>query len=247
MNAKSVLSKIATLLSLDNEEVLMTDARMKDGTILQSKTFDVGEKVDVVGEDGEKTPAPDGEHEIALRDSEGKEVLIKITTKDGEITERENVELEEDKEKKEEEDMKEDDKDEDKKEMKEEEMADASTETAKGLPNTTEEDKSNEVKTGEASDDPIISLGYRIDEMEKKMKMMEDKFASAFPAEGMEVSSLVPSMQNMSAVEEDEEELPKLDGAPIELLNPQLIEKNKQNFGKKEVNAQANFLSKLYR
>lgn len=242
MNAKSVLSKIATLLSLDNEEVLMTDARMKDGTILQSKTFDVGERVDVLGEDGKKTPAPDGEHEIALRDSEGKEVLIKITTKDGQITERENVELEEDKEEKE--DMKED---EDKKETKEEEMADASTQTAKGLPNTTEEAESNEVKTGEASDDPIISLGNRIDEMEKKMKMMEDKFASAFPAEGMEVSSLVPSMQNMSAVEEDEEELPKLDGAPIESVNPQFFEKNKQNFGKKEVNAQSNFLSKLYR
>ena len=55
---------------------------------------DVGESVEVVSEDGSKTSAPDGEHEISLRDSEGNEVLIKIFTKDGVITERENVELE---------------------------------------------------------------------------------------------------------------------------------------------------------
>lgn len=247
MNAKSVLNRIATLLSLDNEEVTLTDARLKDGTILQSPTFDVGEKVEVVGEDGEKTPAPDGEHEIALRDSEGNEVLIKIETKDGVITERENVELPGEEEEKEAEDMekKMDEEVVDKK-AAEEKMADATTEEAKGLPNTTEEDKANEVKTGEPSEDPLIALGYRIDEMEKKMEEMKMKFESAFPSEGMEVSSLIPSGVNMSAVEE-EEELPKLDGAPIDLLNPEVINKNRENFGKKEANSQSTFLSKLYR
>ena len=52
-----------------------------------------GEDVVVVAPDGKETPAPDGEHELKLKDSEGKEVLIKIITKDGKITERENVEL----------------------------------------------------------------------------------------------------------------------------------------------------------
>jgi hypothetical protein len=93
MNSKSVLNRIATLLSLDTKEVLFTDAKTADGTILQSPTFDLGETVEVVSEDGTKTPAPDGEHEIALKDTEGNEVLIKIETKDGVITERENVEL----------------------------------------------------------------------------------------------------------------------------------------------------------
>jgi hypothetical protein len=69
------------------------DATLKDGTVVKSPTFDVGEDVFVVSPDGNETPAPDGEHEISLKDSEGEEVLIKIITKDGKITERENVEL----------------------------------------------------------------------------------------------------------------------------------------------------------
>ena len=69
-----------------------TEATLKDGTVLKSPTFDLGEDVSVVGTDGNETPAPDGEHEIALKDSEGNEVVIRIVTKDGKITERENVE-----------------------------------------------------------------------------------------------------------------------------------------------------------
>lgn len=69
------------------------EATLKDGTVVKSPTFDVGEEVKVVSPDGKEMPAPDGEHELKLKDSEGKEVLIKIITKDGKITERENVEL----------------------------------------------------------------------------------------------------------------------------------------------------------
>jgi len=69
------------------------EAALKDGTIVKSNTFDVGEEVKVVSPDGKESPAPDGEHELSLKDSEGKEVLIKIITKDGKIVERENVEL----------------------------------------------------------------------------------------------------------------------------------------------------------
>ena len=71
----------------------MTDAMLKDGTVIKSPTFDVGEDVFVVSADGEETPAPDGEHEITLKDESGEENLIKIITKDGKITERMNVEM----------------------------------------------------------------------------------------------------------------------------------------------------------
>jgi major membrane immunogen (membrane-anchored lipoprotein) len=81
------------------------EATLKDGTVVKSPTFDVGEEVKVVSPDGKETPAPDGEHELKLKDSEGKEVLIKVITKDGKITERENVELPESEMEKVEEDM----------------------------------------------------------------------------------------------------------------------------------------------
>ena len=69
------------------------EAMLKDGTLVKSPTFDVGEEVMVVSPDGKEQLAPDGTHELSLKDSEGNEVLIKIITKDGKITERENVEL----------------------------------------------------------------------------------------------------------------------------------------------------------
>ena len=93
MNAKQVLNKIIAALSAEKAEVEFTYAKLADGTILESPTFDVGEDVSVVSEDGTKTPAPDGEHEVILKDSEGNDVRIKVETKDGKITERENVEL----------------------------------------------------------------------------------------------------------------------------------------------------------
>jgi hypothetical protein len=91
MSAQTMLNKIMTLLSV-KEEVALAYGQLKDGTILESNTFDVGEAIDVVSEDGSKSPAPNGEHEIALKDSEGKEVIIRVLVADGKITERENVE-----------------------------------------------------------------------------------------------------------------------------------------------------------
>ena len=234
MNSKSVLSKIAKMLNL-TEEVTFTEAQTKDGTILESPTFDVGETVDVVSEDGTKTPAPDGEHEISLKDTEGNEVLIKVITKDGVITERENVELESDSEVEIEVE-------------KEAEMADVTTEIAKGLPNTTDESKENEIPEPDTKD-PIISLNYRMGELESKLKSMLEKFESAFPQDGPpEVSSLEPIATTMSAVEpdeeEEEEEFTKLDGAPIEAVL-KFAEQSKNNFGKKAVGYQASVLSKM--
>ena len=65
MNSNTVLGKIMTLLSLEKEdkkEDKLTVARLADGTLVESPTFDVGEAVEVIHEDGTKTPAPDGEH-----------------------------------------------------------------------------------------------------------------------------------------------------------------------------------------
>jgi hypothetical protein len=145
MNAKTVLSRIVGLLS--TEEIQLTYAKLKDGTLVEASTFDVGEDLFVIGEDGNKTPAPDGEHELTLKDSEGNEVLIKVIAKDGKITERENVELEED-----EEEVKPE-------APKEEEMEETETPIA--------EDETQ--KMGKK----IEELAYRIDEMEKKMTALE--------------------------------------------------------------------------
>jgi hypothetical protein len=72
---------------------VFTEAKTVQGDIkLDSPTFDVGETIDVVKEDGTKEKAPNGEHEIVLKDSEGKEVKIRVVVADGKITERENVE-----------------------------------------------------------------------------------------------------------------------------------------------------------
>lgn len=70
-----------------------TIAETSDGVKVESKTFDVGEEVFVLDGDT-KTLAPDATHSITLRDAEGKEEKIKVITKDGIITERENVEEE---------------------------------------------------------------------------------------------------------------------------------------------------------
>ena len=254
MNAKSVLSKIATLLSIEKEEVTFTDAKSANGDILQSPTFDLNESVDVISEDGSKSPAPDGEYTISLKDSEGNENIIRIHVKDGKISERENVEEEKNETETEEEMNKSMDEEVvDKKAAKEEHMADEKkgalqTDEAHALPNTTDEDPRNRVGSDKDDlKDPIISLSYRIDEMEAKLAAMTEKFNSAFPEEGAKVSSALPSDIKMAEVkkeDEDEEELPKLDGAPVE---EKVNLSSKMNNKKGEGDYQNSFLAKLYR
>lgn len=74
------------------KEEKMTIAEDAEGNRLESTTFDVGEMVYVLTGDDTKTPAPDGEHQVVLKDESGNENKIRIITKDGVITERENVE-----------------------------------------------------------------------------------------------------------------------------------------------------------
>ena len=230
MNAKQVLNKILTVLSLEREEVVLTYAKLADGTILESPTFDVGEMVEVVSEDGTKSPAPNGEHELMLKDSEGNDVRIKVMTTDGKITERENVELES---------------------VAGGDMGDdeavATDETAEPI--------DEDMKKHDEMKKVMEEMTYRIDELEKKMDGMmvkEDLIDDSKPAEKVKTEELPGDKpENMAAVdggddeeEEDEEELPKLDGAPIE----ENAQKPKTNLGKNSIaNPQNSFLSKLYK
>jgi hypothetical protein len=212
MNAKTVLKKLVMMLS--SNEVEFTYAKLKDGTIVESPTFDVGEPLEVVSEDGTKSPAPDGEHELALRDSEGNETLFKVITEGGVIKERENVELA-DMEIKEAEDIPASGPNEMPTEMSEETYETAPGDiptTGDGIP--ADVDQGKIVGTDKDIAKMIEELSYRIEEMEKKMKMKVDE----------EVVDKEPTMEEKMAEveieiekdEEEEEDLPKLDGAPIE-------------------------------
>jgi len=205
MNSNTVLGKIMTLLSYDRNEVSLSFARLADGTILESESFDVGEKVDVVSEDGTKTPAPDGEHELELRDESGNKETFKIITKDGLIVERENVELEE------------------------------TTETVEPLPQSGDKvigmAEEVDVKVKEDMEDEIIvdvdlaevskkveELSYRIEELEKKLEAAKDGMEEEVKAEDIKE-------------EEDIMTSKKLSGAPVNSSKQSLFNKKKINKG----------------
>jgi len=244
MNSKTVLNKILSLLSKD--EVILTYAKLADGTIVESATFDVGEDLFVVSEDGSKTPAPDGMHELALKDSEGNETLIKVKSEAGKIVERENVELAA----ADEETVKVEDLPQSGEITKADEKPDLKNQVASGTLKMAEE--TEEVETIPQDDEapmkedeePSIEIelkkmmekmAYRIEEMEKKVMKMEE--------------AMMPPVDETVVEEEEmeEEELPKLDGAPIEDSMKFSAQKNNKNYGKKVDNSQSSFLSKLYR
>jgi hypothetical protein len=153
MNSKNVLDKIITMLTSDKKVVEMTYAKLADGTIVESPTFDVGETLEIVSEDGTKSPAPNGEHELALKDSEGNDVLIKVETEEGKIVERENVELPAAEEAEVESEMK------DEVKMEDETVEPITEDTDK----PTEEVDMKKV---------MEEMSYRIEELEKKMEEM---------------------------------------------------------------------------
>jgi regulator of replication initiation timing len=216
MNAKHVLNKIIAALSAD-KPVEMTYAKLADGTILESPTFDVGELAEVVSEDGTKSLAPEGEHELILKDSEGNDVRIKILVDaEGKITERENVELADGA------------KDEEVKKLPED-MASIAGEDIGG-----EDEDAGDLPVESIPEDmekKYSDLAYRISEMEKKIAKMEEA---------------KEDIKEDIKEKMEEEELPKLDGAPVDesVSKGQNVKMSKKD---KAVSSQSNFLSKLYK
>jgi hypothetical protein len=194
MNAKNVLDKIVTLLT--KQEVKMAYAKLADGTVVESPSFDVEQPLEVVTEEG-KMPAPDGEHELVLEDEAGNEILIKVKTVDGMITERENVDITD-------------------------VIEDAVEELA---------EEEVEVKPLTEDDDMLTKLSYRIEELEKRIAKME------LPKMDEEVVDRDAEIEDL----EEEEDLPKLTGAPIEKMSKVNVAKGNQR------NSQSTFLSKLYK
>ena len=75
-----------------SKDMNYTEARDAQGQLLESSTFDVGEDVFLIKDDGSKEPAPNGEHQVVLKDTSGNENKIRIQVLDGKIIQRENVE-----------------------------------------------------------------------------------------------------------------------------------------------------------
>ena len=229
MNSKKVLDKIMALLSIA-KEVQFTYAKLADGTIVESPTFDVGETLDVVTEDG-KTPAPDGEHELSLRDASGNENIIKVITKDGKIVERANIELPSSEEEMSSEEVKVEDIPQvdgvigkDKKEEKMEEVE--PLESGDGVEEEVEPILEDEV--GIDMKKMYEDMTYRIEELEKKIAKME----------------AIEEIAQREDADMEEDKTPKLDGAPIdEVKMSNILPKQKNKAG----DAQNTFLSKLYK
>ena len=243
MNAKKVLNKIVEFLSAN--EVELTYAKLADGTIVESATFDVGEDLFVVSEDGTKTPAPDGMHDLMLKDTEGNETLLKVKSEAGKIVERENVEMSDEKVK---------DIPQAGTYTKDDEMPEVPGQIEKGTLKAAEEteeveklpeSEDAELKPEDEKPEIEIELGkkleemaYRIEEMEKKMMKMEE---AMMPPVDQTVD------EEVAMASEDEEELPKLDGAPTEEAMKLSTDLNRKNYGKKVATSQSAFLSKLYK
>ena len=240
MNSKTVLGKIMGLLSLEKEDTKLTVAKLADGTLVESPTFDVGETLEVIHEDGTKTPAPDGEHLLELRDESGEINRIKIFTEGGIIKERENVEIEAESD-----------------EKIEEEMADVSTEEVDALPESGKSDTDvNEQVTLESEPgiavdeevvdkeaDEIVTLTTKLEEHEDKIEEMRERIeelVKRFEDIKEEEQTLEEDIE-----EEAELESKKLDGAPIE--KPAMFNKNKKNNNFKVKNYTNSVLSKMYR
>jgi hypothetical protein len=85
------ISGIQSKADYEKRKTGFTIAETPDGVKVESPTFDVGEDIYVLDGD-EKKPAPDGEHQVTLKDESGNENKIRVISKDGKIVERENVE-----------------------------------------------------------------------------------------------------------------------------------------------------------
>jgi len=235
MNSNTVLGKIMTLLSMNREEVFFTVAKLADGTLVESPTFDVGESVEVLNEDGTKTPAPDGEHLLELKDESGNINRIKIFTEGGVITERENVEVEAEEV-----------------EDKEEKMADVTDEEVKKLPESGKveditEQVTLETEPGVDVNEEVVDKDAEIVTLEEavsKIEEMKERIAElAMKLEEIQIA-IGEGEEKEEEVMEEELESKRLDGAPVE---PTKFNKQTKNNTYKIPDSHNTVLSKLYK
>jgi len=247
MNSKTVLSKIMSLLNIE-DTISLTDAKTEDGTILQSSNFDVNDDVFEVAADGTKTAPADGDYTISFTTPEGEQSMQVITVKSGKIAEIATPEEETTEET----------------EMEMVPVEDIPQASGDLLPVNETPTQKNSVKSGtlkmaEQTDTatPItedenapenempteqVDMGklmedmqYRISEMEARLVKCEE---TMFPPVNSQVTEEVAGVKM-------EEELPKLDGAPVEQAS-KFASQTQNNYGKKVNDSQSNFLSKLY-
>ena len=259
MNAKQVLSKIANMLNFADETPIQ--AKTEDGTILQSSNFDVNDDVFEVGADGKTTPAKDGEYTITFTTPEGDESTQVIDIDGGKVAQisapDEAKQMKEGTTEEETEEMEGETTDQTStvggdvnmaKDYVEAPKGTSSKEPAHALPNTTDEDPRNRIGTDtDDKKDPIISLSYRITELESMLN--EVKMAIGDLTDRKDIShkesQTTETPSDIKLAEEEEVKVKKLDGAPVEMsaVNLSGIHKPTSN---KIGNAQNSFLSKLY-
>jgi len=127
----SIIQKIFSALNADEKQAVKTElaqAELKEGTTIEADSFEEGQAVFIVTEDGEKIPMPEGTYE--LEDGRKVEVndssmIVSIGTGEEEKAEEVEQEAKEEMEEKEKEEMAEEPKEEELKEdEKEEELGD---------------------------------------------------------------------------------------------------------------------------
>ena len=90
MDTQTIINKIASLVGLDKQVKLGGGVygKLEDGGAVMTDSFQVGNVLFVVSEDGTKSLAPDADHKIYLPTENGSK-LYQITTKDGVISQLE--------------------------------------------------------------------------------------------------------------------------------------------------------------
>lgn len=192
MTVREFLNKLVSF-SEQSEVLDFMNAKLEDGTILQSDNFEVGQEVLIVNEDGTTEVITDGEYIITIPEGEV-DVNKVITIVNGVI---ETIEV------KEEEESPED-----------------------SLPEVpVVEDMEEEVKEDELAIDPMEVILSKLVELENRINGLEKEKEE-------EITEPIEEVK--------EEELEKLDGAPIELQKEKIMDV-------KSMTPRNKFLSNLYK
>ena len=95
----SLSNETEPVVEITEEPIKLAQMKLKDGvTVLEAESFEVGKEVMVVAEDGTKTPAPEGEHQLEddsfiVVDAEGKITEVKPKAEEEVVIEETEVEM----------------------------------------------------------------------------------------------------------------------------------------------------------